>query len=47
MEPKRILNKSGYDVTPDGKRFLLTVVASTSSSQVSLNLVVNWNLHSH
>jgi Tol biopolymer transport system component len=32
-----------YDVTPDGKRFLLTAVADGTGSSTNLDLVANWN----
>jgi hypothetical protein len=32
-----------YDVTPDGKRFLLDTVAGGSGSAPLLNVVVNWD----
>jgi hypothetical protein len=32
-----------YDVTADGKRFLLNTVAGGSASTLLLNVVLNWN----
>ena len=32
-----------YDVTADGKRFLLNTVAGNSASAPTLNVVVNWD----
>jgi Tol biopolymer transport system component len=32
-----------YDVTPDGKRFLLTTVADVAGASTVLDVVVNWD----
>ena len=32
-----------YDVTPDGKRFLLATVADNAGSSTGLNVIVNWD----
>jgi hypothetical protein len=46
MKHDQFNNNSEYDVTADGKRFLINAIISDAASLPPLTVVVNWNAES-